>query len=105
MLLLVKTPLQPPLAVAVANQVANAVFTAACVWQAATVVLVGQVSATGGGAPPAGAGPDLTEAAEALGVTVDELRTALGGPPPDIEGAAEALGVSAEELRAVLPQP
>ena len=67
--------------------------------------VTGVGSATGGGAPPAGAGPDLTEAAEALGVTVDELRTALGGPPPDIEGAAEALGVSAEELRAVLPQP
>ncbi len=49
-LLFVKAPLQPPLAVAVANQVAKAVFTATCVWQAATVVLVGQVSTTGGGA-------------------------------------------------------
>jgi hypothetical protein len=47
-LLLVKPPLQPPLAVAVANQVAKAVFTAACVWQAAAVVFVGQVKTTGG---------------------------------------------------------
>jgi hypothetical protein len=47
-LLFVKTPLQPPLADVVANQVENAVFTAACVWQAATVVFVGQVSTTGG---------------------------------------------------------
>ena len=49
-LLFVKTPLQPPLAVAVASQVLKAAFTAAWVWQAATVVLVGQVSTTGGGA-------------------------------------------------------
>ena len=47
-LLLVKPPLQPPLAVAVANQVANCAFTAACVWQAAAVVFVGQVKTTGG---------------------------------------------------------
>ena len=47
MLLFVKTPLQPPLAVAVANQVAKAVFTAACVWQAVVVVFTGQVSTTG----------------------------------------------------------
>ncbi len=43
-LLLVKTPLQPPEADAVANHVANAVFTAACVSQAAVVVFVGQFS-------------------------------------------------------------
>ena len=49
-LLFVKTPLQPPLAEAVANQVAKAVFTAACVWQAAVVVFTGQVSTTVGGA-------------------------------------------------------
>jgi hypothetical protein len=47
-LLFVRTPLQPPLALAVASQVAKAVFIAACVWQAAAVVLVGQVSTTGG---------------------------------------------------------
>jgi hypothetical protein len=49
-LLLVKTPLQPPLAETVASQVAKAEFTAACDWQAATVVLVGQVSTTVGAA-------------------------------------------------------
>ena len=46
-LLFVKTPLQPPVPLAVANQVAKAVFTAACVWQAVVVVFVGQVSTTG----------------------------------------------------------
>ena len=49
-MLFVRTPLQPPLAVAVANQVAKAEFTAAWVWQAAAVVLVGQVSTTVGAA-------------------------------------------------------
>jgi hypothetical protein len=49
-LLFVRTPLQPPLAEAVASHAANAVLTAACVWQAAAVVLVGQVSTTVGGA-------------------------------------------------------
>jgi hypothetical protein len=49
-LLFVKVPLQPPLALTVANQVAKAVFTAACVWQAAVVVFTGQVSTTVGAA-------------------------------------------------------
>lgn len=43
-LLLVKTPLQAPEKLAVANHAANWALTAAWVWQAATVVLVGQVS-------------------------------------------------------------
>ena len=47
-LLLVNTPLQPPLADAVASQFAKAVFTAACVWHAGAVVLVGQVNTTDG---------------------------------------------------------
>ena len=47
-MLLVRTPPQPPLPIAVASQLAKAVFTSACVWQAAVVVLVGQVSTTGG---------------------------------------------------------
>jgi hypothetical protein len=47
-LLFVKTPLQPPLALAVASQAVKAEFTAACIWQAAAVVFVGQVSTTGG---------------------------------------------------------
>ncbi len=46
-LLFVKTPAQPPEPEAVANQAAKAASTAACVWQAAAVVLVGQVSTTG----------------------------------------------------------
>jgi hypothetical protein len=49
-LLFVNTPLQPPLALAVANQVAKAVFTAAWVWHAAVVVFTGQVSTTVGAA-------------------------------------------------------
>ena len=49
-LLLVNTPLQPPLADAVASHAANCAFTAACVWQAVAVVLVGQVKVTVGGA-------------------------------------------------------
>ena len=49
-LLFVKAPLQPPLALAVASQVAKAASTAACVWQAAAVVFVGQVSTTVGAA-------------------------------------------------------
>jgi hypothetical protein len=49
-LLFVNAPLQPPEAVAVASQVLKAVFTAACVWQAAVVVFTGQVSTTVGGA-------------------------------------------------------
>ena len=49
-LLFVNTPLQPPEAEAVANHVAKALFTAACVWQAAVVVFVGQVSTTLGAA-------------------------------------------------------
>lgn len=47
-LLLVKTPLQPPVPLAVASQVLKAAFTAACVWQAAVVVFTGQVSTAGG---------------------------------------------------------
>jgi hypothetical protein len=49
-LLFVKTPLQPPVPLAVASHVAKAVFTAACDWQAAAVVFVGQVSTTVGAA-------------------------------------------------------
>ncbi len=48
-LLLVKTPLQPPEAVAVANQAVKLALIAACVWQAAAVVLTGQVNTTLGG--------------------------------------------------------
>lgn len=45
----------------------------------------------GGGA--GGGGPDLTEAAEALGISVDTLRDALGGGgSPDFATAAETIG-------------
>ena len=47
---LVNTPLHPPVAEAVANHVAKALFTAACVWQAVVVVFVGQVNTTVGAA-------------------------------------------------------
>ena len=42
-LLLVKTALQPPVKLAVANQLAKAALTAACVWQAGVVVFTGIV--------------------------------------------------------------
>ena len=50
MLLFVRTPLHPPLALAVASHAANCVFTAACVWQEATVVFTGQVKTAADGA-------------------------------------------------------
>jgi hypothetical protein len=49
-LLLVKTPLHPPEAVADASQVAKAALTAAWVWQAGVVVFTGQFNVTVGGA-------------------------------------------------------
>lgn len=67
----------------------------------------GQGGAPGGGAgaPGQGGGPDLSEAAESLGITVEELMAALGPPPPDFEAAAATLGISVEELEAVMPAP
>jgi len=55
-------------------------------------------------ASPAGA-PDLTEAAAALGVSLEALQSALGGPPPDFNAAAETLGLSVADLIAALPGP
>ena len=49
-MLFVRTPLQPPVTDTDESQVANAPFTAACVWHAATVVFDGQVITTVGGA-------------------------------------------------------
>ena len=49
-LLFVKILLQPPLNEAVASQFVNAKLIAACVWQADTIVLVGQVKTTAGAA-------------------------------------------------------
>ncbi|SVB90569.1 uncharacterized protein METZ01_LOCUS243423, partial [marine metagenome] len=48
---------------------------------------------------------DLTEAAEALGVTVAELQVALGPPPPNMAGAAATLGVDVEVLRELIGRP
>ena len=47
-LLFDKTPLQPPVALAVSSQSEKALFTADWVWQAVVVVLDGQFSTTGG---------------------------------------------------------
>jgi hypothetical protein len=83
-LLFVRTPLQPPLALAVASQVAKAVFIAACVWQAAAVVLVGQVSTTvGAEATVKVAWQVVVNGAQLLvyvKVTVVEPPQALGAP-------------------------
>ena len=48
-MLFVKTPLHPPLALAVANHALKAVFTCACVKQDAVLVFTGQVNDTIGG--------------------------------------------------------
>lgn len=72
---------------------------------------------TPGGAPgagghmdgaPDGPPPGFEQAAETLGVSPEDLASALmqaGGPPPDFAAAATALGVSEEALRAALPPP
>lgn len=53
-----------------------------------------------------GGGPDLTEAASALGIEVGVLREALGNSgPPDFDAAAKTLGISVDELMAVMPAP
>lgn len=52
-----------------------------------------------------GQGPDLSQAAAELGVSVDALRDALGGPPPNFAQAAAKLGISEEQLESVLPPP
>jgi hypothetical protein len=52
-----------------------------------------------------GGGPDLTEAAAALGVDIETLRDALGGGRPDFDAAATTLGISVDALMAVMPTP
>ncbi len=48
----------------------------------------------------------MAAAAARLGVTEDELATALGetspGEPPDLDAASDALGVTVEQLEAAL---
>jgi hypothetical protein len=63
---------------------------------------VEQASASGG---DGGGGPDLTEAAAALGVDIETLRDALGGGRPDFDAAATTLGISVDALMAVMPTP
>lgn len=65
---------------------------------------------SGGGGPNEGGGggngPDLTNAAEQLGISEPELRAALGTDgPPDFNKAAETLGISVDVLMGVLPAP
>lgn len=75
-------------------------------------------SDTGAGGPPAdggqadggqaggpGGAPDFSEAAATLGVTTEDLESALGQPPFDLDAAAATLGVTATELEAALPAP
>ncbi len=50
------------------------------------------------GGPPGGDLPDLALAAEALGITEQDLLDALGSPPPDLEASAEILSITIEEL-------
>lgn len=52
--------------------------------------------------------PDLTEAAERLGVTEDALEQALrdaGGPPPDFAKVAKALRISETDPQAAMSPP
>jgi len=76
----------------------------------ALVLSMNVASAQGGmgsgqGGRGGGERPDFTEAAEALGITQDQLLEALGGPPPDFAAAAEKLGVTEERLMEVVPAP
>ncbi|MEM8534831.1 MAG: YHYH protein [Chloroflexota bacterium] len=49
-----------------------------------------------------GQAPDFAAAAEALGISEQELMDALGAPPFDIEAAAETLGIPVEELQGAI---
>nr|WP_306267430.1 YHYH protein [Pararhizobium sp. IMCC3301] len=61
------------------------------------------VSSQGG---PGGGGLDFAALAEELGVSQNELIDALGtSMPPNFEAAAESLGISVEDLRAAMPGP
>jgi hypothetical protein len=49
--------------------------------------------------------PDLTPAAKKLGVTVDQLKEALGPPPPNLDAAAQKLGITVSTLKSALGLP
>ncbi|MEM8643141.1 MAG: hypothetical protein AAGG51_30645 [Cyanobacteria bacterium P01_G01_bin.54] len=68
-------------------------------------VAMNSVVRVGLGNGAAGTLPGFDQAAEQLGVTVDELMAALGEPPFDLNAAATTLGVTLEELREALPPP
>ena len=70
---------------------------------ASLMLMVATASAQMGGGM--GGPPDLTEAAETLGVTQEELAAALGEGRPDFAAAAEKLGITEEELMAAMPAP
>ena len=55
------------------------------------------------GRPPGGNGPNFSEAAKKLGISVEKLKNALGGPPPDFEAAANILEIPLEELLQSVP--
>ncbi|HEY1773848.1 MAG TPA: YHYH protein [Gammaproteobacteria bacterium] len=44
----------------------------------------------------------LQRAAQSLGISADQLRSALGPPPPDLARAAQTLGISEDKLRAAM---
>ena len=44
-------------------------------------------------------------AAQKLGISVEQLRSALGGPPPDIQRGAQTLGISKDQLKEALDLP
>ena len=52
--------------------------------------------------------PDLSAEAATLGVSESALEQAIrnsGGPPPDMEKIANALGVSVDDLKNAMPPP
>ncbi len=68
------------------------------------VVASASVSAAPGAADGAGA-PDFSDSAATLGVSAEDLESALGQPPFDLDAAAAALGIDVAELEAALPAP
>lgn len=82
-LLFVKTALQPPVMETVASHAAYFASMEACVWQAASVVLIGQVRSTAGAAVTVNVRVQVTGTWQALvtvNVTVELPPQALGAP-------------------------
>lgn len=48
---------------------------------------------------------DFSGVASNLGISQEELLSALEGPPPDLERTSELLGVSIDDLYKILPPP